>query len=75
MNRLFVGYIDDFVIVYLDDILVFSKTPEEHEVHLQKVLEILQENKLYANPKKCSFFQTKIEYLGHVVENGTVSMS
>jgi hypothetical protein len=56
-----------YVVVYLDDILVFSKTPEEHLQHLESVLQTLSEHKLYANFEKCSFNNPEVEYLGHVV--------
>lgn len=56
-----------FVLVYLDDILVFSRTPEEHLQHLQSVLQTLQDNQLYANFEKCSFNNAEVEFLGHVV--------
>ena len=57
-----------FVVVYLDDILIFSKSREEHESHIHQVLSILREHKLCAKKKKCSFFQTSIEYLGFVID-------
>ena len=57
-----------FVVVYLDDILVFSRTPEEHKNHVKQVLEILKENTLRAKKKKCAFFQSSIEYLGFIID-------
>jgi hypothetical protein len=56
-----------YVVVYLDDILVYSKTPEEHLQHLESVLQTLSDNKLYANFEKCAFNNPEVEYLGHVV--------
>ena len=70
MNRVFKGL--DFVLVYLDDILVFSKSQVEHEQHLRKVLEVLRAEKLYAKMSKCSFFQQSVHLLGHVVSAGGV---
>ncbi len=67
MNRIFQQYLGKFVLVYLDDILVFSKTQEEHLEHLRKVFEILRENKLFAKLTKCHFAKSELEYLGHVV--------
>ena len=57
-----------FVVVYLDDILVFSRTPEEHKEQVHQVLRILQENTLRAKKKKCAFFQSSIEYLGFIID-------
>jgi hypothetical protein len=57
----------------MDDILVFSKTLEEHKKHLQEVFAILQANSLYLKKSKCSFAQTKIEYLGHVISSTGVA--
>ncbi len=56
-----------FVAVYLDDILIFSKTAEEHLQHIRQVLQILQENKLYCKMKKCEFNQTELRFVGHIV--------
>lgn len=68
MNDIFRPYIDKFVNVYLDDILVFSKTKEEHVQHLKKVLDVLKENKLVANLKKCEFFKTELDFLGYKLD-------
>ena len=59
--------LDKCVIVYIDDILVFSKDPEEHEKHLRQVFEQLREHKLYGKMSKCEFFKEEVSYLGHVV--------
>lgn len=69
MNEIFGsrGYLNKFVLVYLDDILVFSKTPEEHLEHLRLVLTALREEELYAKPSKCHFNKSELKYLGHVV--------
>ncbi len=67
MNDLFRAELDDFVLVYLDDILIFSRTEEEHRQHVARVLEILQENQLYAKMSKCEFGKQRVEFLGHVV--------
>jgi hypothetical protein len=56
MNGVFKNYLDKFVIVFLDDILVYSKTEEEHEQHLRMVLQVLREHQLYAKLSKCSFY-------------------
>jgi hypothetical protein len=72
MNKVFMEYLDKFVVVFIDDILVFSKTKEEHEKHLRFVLEKLRSNKLYAKFSKCEFWLTKVSFLGHVISAGGV---
>ncbi|WOH01704.1 hypothetical protein DCAR_0521089 [Daucus carota subsp. sativus] len=67
MNRVFKDFLDKFVIVFIDDILVYSKTKEEHEEHLRVVLETLREHKLYAKYKKCEFWLDQVAFLGHIV--------
>ncbi len=57
MNGIFRNYLDKFVIVFLDDILIYSNYEEEHEHHLRLVLQVLREHQLYANLSKCSFYQ------------------
>ncbi len=70
MNDIFQDVVDDFVVVYLDDILVYSENPQQHEEHLRKVLDRLRQHSLKAKPSKCSFFQEEVEYLGHRVGYG-----
>ena len=67
MNRIFEEYLDKFVIIFIGDILVYSRTMEEHELHLKIVLEKLREKKLYAKFSKCEFWLGKVAFLGHVV--------
>jgi hypothetical protein len=67
MNRVFCNYLDYFVIVFIDDILVYSKSLREHEDDLRMVLQILREKKLYAKFKKCEFWLNQVIFLGHVV--------
>jgi RNase H-like domain found in reverse transcriptase/Reverse transcriptase (RNA-dependent DNA polymerase)/Integrase zinc binding domain/Chromo (CHRromatin Organisation MOdifier) domain/Retroviral aspartyl protease len=74
MQRIFHLHLDRFTIVYLDDILVYSKSEDEHEKHLRTVLQLLRTNKLYAKLSKCSFYQKEIEFLGHVVSEEGVYM-
>ena len=59
--------VDDFYIVYLDNILVFSKTKEEHNQHLQRVCKHLRDVELYVKPLKCQFYQMEIEFLGFII--------
>ena len=63
------------VVLFIDDILVYSKSVEEHKLHLRRVLEVLRANKLYANPQKCTFGVDELDYLGHNVSAKGVSMS
>lgn len=67
MNDILRPYLDKFVVVYLDDILIYSKTPEEHAEHLRKVLTLLRQHKLYAKFTKCHFGIRSVEFLGHIV--------
>lgn len=67
MNNVFGPFLNKFVLVYLDDILIYSKTEEEHCEHLRKVLGLLREHRLYANLRKCTFARPELAYLGHIV--------
>ncbi|GJX98504.1 putative nucleotidyltransferase, ribonuclease H, partial [Tanacetum coccineum] len=74
MNRIFHDYLDKFVIVFIDDILVYSKSEEENEQHLQIVLEILRQKKLYAKFSKCEFWLQQVAFLGHIVSADGIIM-
>ncbi|KAL5580647.1 hypothetical protein UlMin_013089 [Ulmus minor] len=74
MNRVFAQYLDKFIIVFIDDILVYSKTPEEHEEHLRVTLQLLRDSKLYAKFSKCDFWLSEVHFLGHVVSKEGVSV-
>ena len=67
MNRVFRPYVDQFVVVFIDDILVYSKDAHEHEQHLRIVLETLREKKLYDKLSKCDFWLKEVSFLGHIV--------
>jgi hypothetical protein len=74
MNGVFHEYLDKFIQVFIDDILIYSRTMEEHDEHLRLVLQCLRENKLYGKLSKCSFYQSKIHYLGHVISDEGIIM-
>lgn len=74
MNSIFHDMLDEFVVIYLDDILIFSDTEEQHEDHLRRVLRQLQENKLMAKREKCEFFREEITFLGYIISNNGVRM-
>ena len=67
IHRVFQPYLDQFVVVFVDDILIYSKSEEEHEDHLRVVLQILRDHQLYAKFSKCEFWLTEVKFLGHVV--------
>ena len=70
MNDVFRPFIDDFVILYLDDILVFSCTWEEHFSHVRKVIDVIRRETLYVKMLKCEFAKTSLVYLGHIIGGG-----
>jgi hypothetical protein len=74
MNKLFMKYLDKFVVVFIDDILIFSKNKEEHAEHLRIVLQILRENQLYAKFTKCEFWLDQVAFLGHIVSGRGVEV-
>jgi hypothetical protein len=70
MNKVFMEYLDKFVVVFIDDILIFSKNEEEHDEHLHLVLQKLRENQLYAKLSKCEFWLKEVSFLGHIISGG-----
>ena len=75
MNYIFMDYLNKFVIVHLDDILVYSKNKEEHAEHLCLVLEKLREHQLYAKYSKCEFWLPEVTYLGHVISKDGIAVN
>nr|KYP66248.1 Transposon Ty3-G Gag-Pol polyprotein [Cajanus cajan] len=67
MNRIFRSFLDRLVVVFIDDILVYSRSLEDHREHLRLVLEVLRERQLYAKLSKCEFCLSEVKFLGHVI--------
>jgi hypothetical protein len=74
MNKVFMEYMEKFVVVFNNDVLIYSKTEEEHEEHLIIVLEKFRANQLFAKFSKCKFWLTQVAFLGHVISAGGVSV-
>jgi hypothetical protein len=75
MNRVFHDYLDWFIMVFIDDILIYSRTPKEQEEHLRKALERLRKEWLYAKLKKCKFWLDSMSFLGHVITGEGVAVA
>jgi hypothetical protein len=74
MNKVFMEYLDKFVMVFIDDILVYSRSEEEHGEHLRLDLQKLRDHKLYAKLSKCEFWLNQVAFLGHIISKGGISM-
>jgi hypothetical protein len=74
MNKVFMEYLDKFVVVFIDDILTFSRNEKEHEEHLRLVLQKLREHRLYAKFSKCDFWLKEVSFLGHVITDGGITV-
>ncbi|GJV35591.1 putative reverse transcriptase domain-containing protein [Tanacetum coccineum] len=72
MNRMCKPYLDKFVIVFIDDILIYSKNKEEHDEHLKTILNLLRSEKLYAKFSKCDFWLDSVQFLGRMIDSGGV---
>ncbi|GKA49565.1 putative reverse transcriptase domain-containing protein [Tanacetum coccineum] len=69
MNRVCRPYLDNFLIVFIDDILIYLKTKKEHDAHLRLILELLKKEELYAKFSKCDFWLSNVQFLGHVIDS------
>ena len=74
MNRVFHPFLDQFVVVFINDILIHSKKEEEQSKHLRKVLQILHKKKLYAKLEKCEFWITYVTSIRHMISNDGISI-
>ena len=74
MNTIFRPYLRKFVLVFFDDILIYSKGLKDHLNHLRAILEVLRKNELHANRKKCSFAQSRVDYLGHIISGDGIEV-
>ena len=74
MHRVFQPYLDQFVVVFVDDILIYSQSKREHEGHLRIVLQLLRDHQPYAKFSRCEFWLTKVRFLGHVVSASGMSV-
>ena len=74
MNLVFMPELDKFVVVFIDDILIYSKNQEEHALHLRIVLARLREHKLYTKFSKCKFWLDRVQFLGHVLTPEGISV-
>ena len=73
MNHILQPCLRKYVLVFLDDILIYSPTLDDHMVHLHEVFELLRQNQLYLKESKCSFAQPSLSYLGHIISSTSVS--
>jgi hypothetical protein len=74
MNKVFLEYLDMFVMVFIDDILVYSRSKEEHKEHLRLVLQKLRDHRLYVKLSKCEFWLKQFTFLGHIISKGGISV-
>jgi hypothetical protein len=74
MNSVFAKYMDKFILMLIDDILIYEKNEDEHEHHLRIVLQTLREHELYVKLSKCEFYQQRIQYLGHVISEEGIAL-
>jgi hypothetical protein len=72
MNKVFMEYLDKFMVVFINDILILSKNEEEHDEHLRLVLQKLRANQLYTKLNKCEFWLKEVSFLGHIISEGGI---
>jgi hypothetical protein len=75
MNKVFMEYLDKFVVVSINDILIYSRSEEEHEEHLCLVLQKLRDHRLYVKLSKCEFWLKQVAFLGHIISKGGISVN
>jgi hypothetical protein len=73
-NKVFMEYLDRFVVVFIDDNLIYSKSDSDHEEHLRLVLQKLRDDQLYAKYSKCEFWIGEVPFLGHIISNGGIAV-
>jgi hypothetical protein len=74
MNKVFMEYLDRFIMVFIDDILIYSENDSDHEEHLRMVLQKLRDNQLYAKFSKCEFWLDEVPFLGHIISKGGITV-
>jgi hypothetical protein len=74
MNKVFMEYLDRFVVLFIDNILIYYRSESDHEEHLRLVLQKLRDNQLYAKFSKCEFWIGEVPFLGHIISNGGISV-
>ncbi len=74
MNDIFRPHLDRFIVVYLDDILIYSRTAEEHKQQVAVILQLLRDHQLYARLSKCEFARNRVEFLGHIVTDHGITV-
>jgi hypothetical protein len=74
MNKVFMEYLEKFIVVFIDDIMIFSKNDEEHDKHVCLVLQKLRQNQLYVKLNKCEFWLKEVSFLGHIISEGGISI-
>jgi hypothetical protein len=74
MNSVFIPELDKFIVVFIDDILIYSKTKEDHDNHIRVILQRLRDHRLYAKFLKCEFWLDSVKFLGHTISSDGISV-